>query len=219
MQTEAETTPLTVLVAVGEPAARSRICAALAARGFAVPVDAGDAAAAVAAAADARPDVCLVDADLPGQGLAAVARIAAQLPAATIVVLAAEGGPEQMIAALEHGASGYLLGELGDDELARALHAAHAGVPALPRALVPHLIDHVRRGARRVLALPGGAVVLTPREWEIAELVRAGLPTGRIAARLELSPVTVRRHVSSLLRKCGAASRGELAETLKLHMR
>ena len=206
---------LTLLVADGDAARRTLTCRALAARGFAVLADAGDVATAVAAAVREAPEVCLVDLELPGNGLVAVAQIATRVPAATIVALAGVESPAQMIEALERGASGYLLRDLGDDELARTLRAAHAGEPAIARALVPHLIEHMRGGSRRVLELPGRTVALTPREWEIAGLVQSGFPTDEIAVRLGLSPVTVRRHISAVARKAGTSGRDELVEALE----
>ena len=203
-----------MLVADGNPLQRAGIRFGLEAHGLIVAAEAVDAASAVAAAERTRPDICLIDLDLPGSVISAIAQIATRLPATTIVVLAEAPNPAEMITALERGASGYLLKEIGEDELARSLRAAHAGEPALPRSLVTHLIDHVRRGPRGRMSR-GGRVALTPREWDVAGLVQAGLPTDEIAAQLGLSPITVRRHISSLLRKSGVTRRSELPEALK----
>jgi DNA-binding NarL/FixJ family response regulator len=205
---------LTALVAVRGAASRTQICRALAERGFAVVTDVSTAADAVGEAARVRPAVCLIDLELPGNGLIAIAQIASRLPATTIVALAATESPAQMIEALERGASGYLVKGIGDDELAKSLHAAHAGEPAVARSLVPHLIERMRRGSYRLLELPGLTVTLTPREADVAVLVQAGLRTDEIARRLGLSPVTVRRHISSLAKKTGSPDRKTLAETL-----
>jgi DNA-binding NarL/FixJ family response regulator len=201
---------------MADAADRSRLCEGLADRGFVVLAEAGDLTSTVAAAELERPDICLVDLDLPGNPLAAVGQIAKGTPMTTVVVLAAAARPAEMIAALERGASGYLLKEIAPDELAKTLRAALRGEPALARALVPYLIEHVRRGSRRRLALPGRAVALTPREWDVAELVEAGLATEEIASSLGISSVTVRRHISSLLKKCGAENRDALAAKLRL---
>lgn len=203
-----------MLVADGNPLRRAGVREGLEAYGLEVVAAAADAASAVAAAEQVRPDICLIDLDLPGSAMSAISQIATRLPSATIVVLADAPNPAEMIAALERGASGYLLREIGDHDLARSLRAAHEGEPAVPRALVSHLLDHVRSGPRG-RAAGGGPVALTPREWDVAGLVQAGLPTEEIAARLGLSPVTVRRHISSLLRKSGAARRSELADALR----
>ena len=190
------------------------LCDGLGARGISV-VPAHDRASAVAAVERDAPDVCLVDLDLPGGGEATIARVTARVPAVVVVALARVAKPEEMIAVLERGAFGYLVDGIGPDELAKALRSAAAGEPALARSLVPYLIAHVRdRPSLRVL-LPAGVVSLTPRESEVAELVVRGLSTADIAARLGLSPVTVRRHVSSLLQKSGCSTRASLADALR----
>lgn len=189
--------------------------AALEDRGFSIAADAADASSALAAAERERPDLCLIDLDLPGDGLAAVGRIARALPGITIVALASVEDGAQMIAALEHGASGYLPAGLPADELARTLRAAHAGEPALSRSLVPHLIDHLRRGSSSRLELGDLTVTLTPRERDVVELVGNGSQTDEIARKLGVSPVTVRRHISSVSKKIGVSGRAALAEALK----
>jgi DNA-binding NarL/FixJ family response regulator len=121
----------------------------------------------------------------------------------------------QMIAALEHGASGYLSADLPADDLAKTLRAAHAGEPALSRSLVPHLIDRLRRAPSSRLELGDLTVTLTPRERDVVELVGNGWPTDEIAVRLGVSAVTVRRHISSVAKKVGVPGRAALAETLR----
>jgi two-component system, NarL family, nitrate/nitrite response regulator NarL len=210
---------ISVLIADGQAPLREGVRNALTGRGFEIVADAVDATSAVAAAERERPDICLVDFTLPGSCMTAVSQIARRVPSTTIVVMAVSADAAQVIAALERGAAGYLLKDIGAEELATVLHAAHAGEPALARSLVPYLIDHVRRGPRRHLVLPTGTVALTPREWDVAELLKDGLATDHIGERLGLSPVTVRRHISSLLKKSGAQSRGALAEMLTLFER
>jgi two-component system, NarL family, nitrate/nitrite response regulator NarL len=206
---------ITVLIADGQAPLRAGVRSALTGRGFEIVAEACDARSAVAAAELERPDICLVDFTLPGSCLTAVSQIARRVPTTTIVVMAVSADAAQVIAALERGAAGYLPKDIGAGELATVLHAAVAGEPALARSLVPYLIDHVRRGPRRHLVLPTGTVALTPREWDVAELLKDGLATDDIGERLGLSPVTVRRHISSLLKKSGAQSREALTEALK----
>lgn len=184
-------------------------------RGFTIAAEAADARSALVAARRERPDLCLIGLDLPGDGLAAVGRVAAALPGTTVVALAPVEDGAQMIAALEHGASGYLPTDFPADDFAKTLRAAHAGEPALSRSLVPHLIEHLRRGSSSRLELGDLMVTLTPRERDVVDLVRNGWPTGEIARRLGLSPVTVRRHISSVSRKTGIPGRVALAEALK----
>jgi DNA-binding NarL/FixJ family response regulator len=208
--------PLSLLIADEDAAFRAGIKAALEADGFDVVGEAAGAAGVVAAAVRLRPDICLVEAALPGNGLNAVSAIARRSPATTIVVLAASADSAGLLAAFERGASGYLLKETMPGELAKTLRAAHLGEPALSRAMVPALIDHVRRRPQRRLILAGSPVELTGREWDVAELLRDGLTTLEIAERLALSPVTVRRHAASMVRKLGTPDREAAVRVLKL---
>ena len=190
---------------------------ALEADGFVIVAEAGDADEAVALSTRLRPDVCLIDVELPGGGLNAIARIAKSAPETLIVVLSASERPSDVVAAVTRGASGYLLKGLSGERLASTLRAAFAGEPAVSRSLVPHLVAEIRRESVRRLTLQEGAVTLTPREWEVGEMLVAENSTAEIAERLGVSPVTVRRHVGQLLRKLGAANREEAVETLRAY--
>ncbi|HXY82032.1 MAG TPA: response regulator transcription factor [Gaiellaceae bacterium] len=208
--------PLSLLIADEHATFRAGVKSELETDGFEVVGEAASAAAAVAAAVRLRPDVCLVDAALPGNGLTAVSAIARRSPATTIVVLAASPDSVGLLAALERGASGYLLKSTMPGMLAKTLRAARLGEPALARAMVPALIDHVRGRPQRRLLLSGSPVPLTAREWDVAELLREGRTTLEMAERLGLSPVTVRRHVASMVRKLGATDRRTAVRVLKL---
>lgn len=151
---------------------------------------------------------------MPEDGLRAIGRIARSAPETLIVVLSRSDRPQDVVNALTRGASGYLLKGISGERLASTLRSAHEGEPALSRALVPFLVDEIRRGSERRLVLPAGPVVLTPREWEVGELLSEGLSTAAIAERLGVSPVTVRRHIGLLLRKLGAESREAAVDLL-----
>lgn len=205
----------TCLIAHAADAYRQHIRTGLKERGFSVVGEASTVDDALALAVRAEPELCLVELRLPGGGLTAVGRIVKAVPSTTVVVLAAGVADGDVVAALERGALGYLAEDIGHDELAASLRAAAKGEPALPRALVPLLVDHVRRGTRRRVVLPSGVVQLTAREWDVGELLRDGHPTREIAERLGLSPVTVRRHLALLMKKLGAADRSAAVETLR----
>lgn len=208
-----------VLIADDEAAFRRGVREALEADGFLVVAEAGDASSALAAATRLRPDVCLIEPELPGEGLGAIGRIAKASPQTLIVALSRSDRGDDVVAAFTRGASGYLLKGVSDERLGRTLRSALLGEPALSRSLVPHLVDEIRRGSSRRLALPDGPVTLTAREWEVGELLSEGRSTGEIAERLGVSPVTVRRHVSLLLQKLGVGSRQAAVETLRAHSR
>jgi DNA-binding NarL/FixJ family response regulator len=206
-----------VLIADSDQDSRAALRAALEAGGFVVAAEAHDAVSAIGAAVREKPDLCLVDLDLRGDGLNAVAAITRRLRAAPIVALSDAADGSRLVAALDRGASGYLLKDMPPDELCRSLRAALRGEPAIPRSMVPTLIDHVRSRPQRRISLPDGPdVELTAREWNVAVLARSDLSTVEIAHRLGLSPVTVRRHLASITAKLGAPNRAEAVRLLKL---
>ena len=210
---------LTVLVADDDLPHRRGVREALEAHNFSVVAETGDAAAAVTVALRLQPDICLIELELPEDGLRAIGRIAKSSPETLIVVLSRSDRRQDVVNALTRGASGYLLKGISGERLASTLRAAHDGEPALSRALVPFLVDEIRRGSERRLVLPAGPVTLTPREWEVGELLCEGVSTGEIAERLGVSPVTVRRHVGLLLQKLGVESREAAVDLLRTHAR
>jgi DNA-binding NarL/FixJ family response regulator len=210
---------LSVLIADDDVPFRTAIRRALEEDGLVVVSEAGDASTAIGAASRLRPDICLIEIELPGDGVNAIGRITKASSKTLVVVLSRSDRPEDVVAAFARGASGYLLKGLTSERLAATLIGAHQGEPALSRSLVPHLVDEIRRGSSRRLLLPSGAVTLTAREWEVGELLREGSSTAEIADRLGVSPVTVRRHVGLLLRKLGAESREAAVEMLRTYGR
>ncbi len=181
---------------------------------FEVVAEAADAAAAIERAVEKRPDVCLLDVNMPGSGVGAAWEISARLPQTKIVMLTVSREDHHLFAALRAGASGYLLKDMDADRLPHALGDVLEGKAALPRDLMARLVDEFRdRGPRRRQAVAEGPyATLTSREWQVLELLRQGRSTADIAQRLTLSPVTVRTHVNSILRKVRAPNREALIE-------
>jgi DNA-binding NarL/FixJ family response regulator len=208
-----------VVIADDDISLRREVRHALEAEGFVVVAEASDAAAAIGAATRLKPDICLIEIDLPLEGLNAIGRIAKASPKTLVVVLSRSDSPEDVVTAFTRGASGYLLKGINGERLASTLRGAYAGEPPLSRSLVPYLVDEVRRGSIRRLTLPGGPVTLTPREWEVGEMLRDGHTTTEIADRLGVSPITVRRHVSLLVTKLGAQDREAAVELLRAYGR
>lgn len=208
-----------ILVADNDATFRRGVRAVLEADGFIVVDEVADAEAAISAASRLKPDLCLIELELPA-GRNAIAQIAKRSPETLIVVTSHSDRPDDVVGALRHGASGYLLKNgLSAERLASTLRAACRGEPALARALVPHLVEEIRHLSERRITLPQGEVTLTPREWEVAELLRAGNSTSAIADRLGLSPITVRRYVGLLLRKLGAQNRQEAVALIRAYAR
>jgi DNA-binding NarL/FixJ family response regulator len=169
---------------------------------FEVCADVSDADAAVDAAQREKPDICLLDIRMPGNGIAATARIKAAVPDTAVVMLTVSRADDDLFDALRAGAKGYLLKGMSEDELPNALERVLNGQASLPGNLVARLIDEFRDRERFRINLPGDrAVLLTPREWDVLELMRSRSTTAEIAERLFVSPTTVRSHVSAILRK------------------
>lgn len=208
-----------VLVADDDIPHRRAVREALDAHGFVVVGEASDAAAAIGAATRLRPDICLIEIELPVEGLNAIGRIVKASPETLVIVLSRSAEPENVVTAFTRGASGYLLKGISGERLASTLRGAYHGEPPLSRSLVPYLVDEIRRGSVRRLTLPAGPVTLTPREWEVGEMLREGRSTTEIAETLGVSPITVRRHVGLLLNKLGADNREAAVELLRAYGR
>jgi DNA-binding NarL/FixJ family response regulator len=192
-----------VVIADDHAPVRAGVRSALESGGFIVCAEAADAPGAVAAALRERPDVCLVDINMPGNGIAAAKEIVRQLPETAVVMLTVSRADADLFDALCAGASGYLLKDTDPARLPLALRGVLDGEAALPRRLVALVIDEFRerRRHRRVPLMKGRGVDLTEREWEVLQLLRDGLSTSEIAGRLFIAQVTVRTHVSAILKK------------------
>jgi DNA-binding NarL/FixJ family response regulator len=196
---------------------RAGVRAALESAGMDVVADVGSGPEAAAAALALLPDVCLLDVNMPGGGIEAAAEIARTVPECSVVMLAAEASDADLFDAIRVGAKGYLMKDTDPERLPLALEGVLDGEAALPRRLVMRLIDelHGRERRRRLPLLAGaGATRLTPREWEVLDLLRQDLSTRDVAERMGISEVTVRRHLSAVMAKLGVQSRGAVLELL-----
>ncbi|MEU2351298.1 response regulator transcription factor [Modestobacter sp. NPDC049651] len=156
-------------------------------------------------AAGEQPDVVLMDLVMPGMdGVAATAEIGRRFPDVKVVVLTSFGESERVRAALDAGASGYLLKDAGPAEVDGALRAAVADEVFLDAAVTRQL-------TRRMRTPDAGVGGLTAREREVLVLVGEGRSNQEIADALWISERTARTHVSHLLQKLGVASRTQAA--------
>ncbi len=170
--------------------------------GFVVCGEAPDGPGAVEAALRERPDAVLLDVHMPGGGgIDAAEQISMRLPGTAIAMLTVSSEEEDLFAAIQAGAVGYLLKDVDPQRLPFALDGVLAGEAAIPRPLVGRIVAELGERRRRRVPLARGGAELTPREWEILELLHGGASTAQVAERLGVSQVTVRRHVSTVLRK------------------
>lgn len=204
-----------VLVADDHAPTRAGVRASLDAEGFEVVAETATARAAVELAVSLQPDVCLLDIHMPGSGIAAAAEIAKVLPDCAVVMLSYSRDDDDLFDSLRAGARGYLLKDMDPDRIGPALRGVLAGEAALPRSLVARVLEEFGGQSRRKLFIRAQRPTqLTSREWEIMELLRAGLSTEQVAGRLFVTPGTVRVHVSSVLKKLRVTDRASAIRAL-----
>lgn len=204
------------ILADDHPQMRARVREALEAGGFEVCAEAPDAVRAVEIALQYRPEVVLLDIHMPGNGIRAAKEVSEQLPEAAVVMLTQSRDDADLFDALRAGAVGYLLKDMDTDRLPDALRGVLAGEAAIPRTLVAQILDTFRTPkVRRFGRKSKQAQLLTAREWEVMELLSEDLSTEDVAARMFISPTTVRVHVSSVLRKLRVKDRKSAFEMLR----
>lgn len=166
----------------------------------------------IAAVQRERPDVCIVDTALSEDPVGAAAEILARAPSVALVLLAEEVREPEFLSAVRVGVAGYLDKSISPTALSNVVHAVAKGEPAIPRSLVVALINGYRQRPARPQARGGD---LTTREWEVLDFMGDGLSTGQIADRLLISEVTVRRHISSVLKKLSVPTRRDAIELVR----
>jgi DNA-binding NarL/FixJ family response regulator len=153
------------------------------------------------------PQVVVMDLKMsPVDGIEATRRIRSRYAEVEVVVLTSFAEDERVHAALEAGASGYLLKDADADEVVAAIRAAHRGELQLDPAVARRLMSSLRVGRRADMT-----AALTSRELEVLALVGEGRANKEIATELEISERTARTHVSNILRKLGLGSRTQAA--------
>jgi DNA-binding NarL/FixJ family response regulator len=197
-----------VIVADDHAPTRAGVLASLDGDGFDIVGEASSARTAVELALALKPDVCLLDIHMPGNGIAAAEEISKSLPDCAIVMLTYSRDDDDLFDSLRAGARGYLLKDMDPDRIGAALRGVLAGEAALPRSLVSKVLEEFEGRSRRKLFMKASRPTqLTSREWEIMELLREGLSTDDVATRLFVTPGTVRVHVSSVLKKLRVGDR------------
>jgi DNA-binding NarL/FixJ family response regulator len=199
-----------VLIADGQELVRAGLRALLdAAEGITVVGAAADGQEAVALAGRVRPDVVLVDAELPGLDIDATAQIASEPGVAVVLVVASEAD-ERIFPALRAGARGLLVKDTAPRELVQAIRGLPRGEVLLSPTLTGRLITEL--AARPEPSAPKSELLdeLTAREREVVALVALGLTNDEIAERLVVTPGTAKTHVSRVMVKLGAHDRAKL---------
>lgn len=206
----------TIVLADDHPPTREGLRVILQESGWEVLAMAADAGDAVALTLEHLPDVCLLDVNMPGSGVTACDEICRRAPRTAVVMLTVSAEASDLLDALKVGARGYLLKDIAPDRLGAALRDVLRGEAALPRSLTARLIEEFRGREQRsrFRSLRKRGAELTEKEWEVLELMREGRTTAQMAEGLSVSPVTVRTHVSAIMRKLKVGSRDEAVRVL-----
>jgi DNA-binding NarL/FixJ family response regulator len=172
--------------------------------------EAGSAAEAVRAVERLRPNVVLMDIRMPGEGgIDATRQITARFPETRVVMLTSFADDELVMRAIGAGAAGYVLKQVGNEELLRAIAAAARGEAVLDSATTARLLSRVREAERR--AEEDAFRDLSDREMDVLAGVARGKTNAEIGKLLNLSEKTVRNYLSTILEKLHLANRIDLA--------
>lgn len=177
---------------------------------FEVVGEAATAREAIDLVAAKRPDVVLMDIRLPGaSGIEACEEITARFPNTRVLMLTSYAEDEMLFSAIRAGAAGYVLKQIGSEDLIRALEAVARGEALLDPAVTQRVFQEVRRAVREEEAAAFAA--LSQQEKYVLLLVSEGKTNREIAQILFLGEGTVRNYVSSILSKLGVSNRAEAA--------
>jgi two-component system response regulator DevR len=177
---------------------------------FEVVGEGGTAREAIEQTAKLHPDIVLMDIRLPGQsGIDACEEINKSYPLTRVVMLTSYAEDEMLFSAIRAGASGYVLKQIGGDDLIRAIESIGKGEALLDPAVTQRVIQEVRKAVKEEEASAFGP--LSQQEKHVLALVSEGRTNREIAKILFLGEGTVRNYVSSILSKLGVSNRAEAA--------
>ncbi len=210
--------PLRVMLVDDHALVRSAVRQAIVGVDVELVGEAATAEDAYAIAMAVRPDVMLLDIDLPGMsGIRMVEELATRLPDTRIVMLTVSDDERDLIDAVSKGAAGYLTKDLSPEALLRALRGTQHGQLAMSRTHAAVVIKHFAEAARRGRVSVGESIEgLSPRENDVLRMLADGLTDREIANALIISPRTVESHVSSILHKLGVRHRAEAAQRYRM---
>lgn len=179
--------------------------------------EAADGQTAVDRALSSKPDVILMDIDLPeSSGIEATKEIVRWMPQTRVVMLTVSSAEEDLFESLRVGAAGYITKDARRDEIVDAIRAGSEGALPLTPAMATRVLAHFRH------LRPGGASeslsVLSDREREVVTLLAAGMRDKEIAHQLLISPATVKKHVEHILRKLQVRTRAEATAKLSAEL-
>ncbi len=206
------TSTIKILIVDDHPVVRDGLNAVLETQpDFEVVGEAGDGQEAVAQVGKLRPDVVLLDLDMPVlDGLGALQQIMRQWPGTKVIIFTVFDTDERILTAVQSGAQGYLLkGDAPRNEIFRAVRTVYEGGALLQPVVAGKLLRQVQIQTNPPIPDQSGVEDLTEREQDVLELIGQGMANKEIAQRLFISERTVKFHVSAILAKLGAGNRTE----------
>lgn len=197
--------PIRIFIADDHPVVRDGLVAILSTQpDFEVVGEAGDGRTTLQKVAELKPDVTLLDLEMPEMdGVETLRQLRAAAPEARVIVFTAFDTDERIVQAVQAGAQGYLLKGAPRQELFNAVRVVHSGGSLLQPIVASRLLQRVNQPAEPPLEQ------LTPRELEVLHELAQGLQNKEIAAELVISERTVKFHVSAILSKLNAGNRTE----------
>ncbi|MEP6984523.1 MAG: response regulator transcription factor [Chloroflexota bacterium] len=204
-------TPVNILIADDHSVVRAGLRALLERQGrFRVIAEAGTGEEAITKAQEFHPDVAVLDVRMPGvSGIEACRQIIATVPGCRVIILTSYAEDELLFAAIQAGASGYVLKRIGDNELMQAIDRVSRGEGMLDPSMTAAVFTEMRKAGEAQNAAAFSA--LTTQELTVLALVADGLTNRQIAMKMYLGEGTVRNYVSSVLSKINVANRAEAA--------
>lgn len=200
-----------ILVADDHSVVRAGLRALLEHHGnFKVVAEASTGEEAILRAQEHRPDIAVLDIRMPGlSGIEACKQIVQSVENCRVIMLTSYAEDELLFAAIQAGASGYVLKRIGDNELVQAVERISRGEGMLDPAMTASVFTEMRKATQAQHAAAFSE--LTPQELAVLALVAEGMTNRQIAVKLYLGEGTVRNYVSSILAKIGVSNRAEAA--------
>jgi DNA-binding NarL/FixJ family response regulator len=198
---------ISIVLADDHPVVRAGLHALLGSiDGLSLVAEADDGHAAVRATLTHKPDVVIMDIDMPGlNGIEATRQLLDAVPDTAVLMLTMYQDDDSVFTAMRAGARGYLLKGAGQDDIARAIHAVAAGEAIFGPGIAQRVLTFFATPPRTSTPLPE----LTEREREILDLIAQGRRNGDIGVRLGITRKTVANHISNIFTKLQVADRTE----------